>query len=1099
MSIRACLQLMMVLAALLTTGAGQPTSRLPTGPAEAAALKVEETLAALAKALVAGEPVRGIDREWTAGYRAARRASFRVTQIDLTESGAQAVIAGEIAGFSQQHGPTQERCIWDSEWTRQPTGWSAKSVTRRECTHQERDRPLFRDVTTAALAANPGFVQQFGRGIGDWAAQLDASSGIDLYGLNGIAAGDYDGDGWDDIFVCQPGGLPGRLFRNKGDGTFEDVTKAAGLLMLDAASAVLFADYDNDADQDMFFVTAGGILLFDNDGRGHFTRSGRARFEIPFEEQGTLTMPAIADYDRDGFLDLYVCAYSRSGTSMANYIHQPAPYFDANNGAPNHLFRNNGDGTFSAVTRKTGLSANNSRWSFAAAWSDYNLDGYPDLYVANDFGRNNLYKNNGNGTFTDVAAQAGVEDIGPGMSAAWGDFDNDGRADVFVSNIWSAAGQRIMRLPDFQPGSPLLTREWIRRFARGNSLFRNRGDGTFEEPAARRDVANGGWAWGSDFIDADNDGWEDLLVLNGHITNERADDLESFHWTDVVGASPLEPVQSGFYAEGWRRFQNLMNESGFSVHGRETNKFYRNLGSGRFADFSSPSGLDFADDGRAFAALDLDHDGDLDLVLKNRTAPQLRVMRNDTPPAQQSVAFNLIGGRSNRDAIGARITFNVGGTVRSKEVRAGSGFLSQHSRIVYFGLGTERQLPAVRIDWPSGLSQEILGVPAGALIRVEEGRADFVSRPFRSQPEFGSESLVPVIEHNEYRGTWLLEPVEIPRLTLGGLKRGSPAVVIVSAGDDGQPAIQVSVGDNPKSAAYPAKPADLRLLNVIIRNLFARRKDVVLPLTLLLDEEGRIAKVYRKPVPPAWILDDLRRLPQNERQRVDLALPFPAPHHGRVGNRLEPYFLIGFECLQNESYEDALSYFKKCLRINGGIAAIHSNIGAVHAKLGRLEESLTSYRNAERLDPGSADIQFNVGTTLAMAGRFKEAAAALQRATQMDPAAAESWANLGNVYLDLEQPQSARAPLERALELKPSAVIHNSLGTLHFGQGALDLARHHFQESIRLQADYDAAYVNLGQVYLKQHDRSGAIEMFRKALEVNPANAEARRLLDGRR
>ena len=773
MSMRACLQRIIVLVMALTSGHGQPTPRLPAGPAEAASMKIEETLAAVAKALVAGEPVRGINLEWTAGYRSARRASFRVTQIDLNDSGAQAVIVGDLAGFKQRHGPMQDRCVWESQWTRHPTGWSARGVTRRECAHQESDHPLFSDVTASALAANSEFAQQFDRGIGDWAEQLDASSGIDLYGLNGIAAGDYDGDGWADIFVCQPGGLPGRLFRNKRDGTFEDVTKAAGLLMLDATSAVLFADYDNDADQDMFFVTAGGILLFDNDGRGHFTRSGRARFEIPPEERGTMTMPAIADYDRDGFLDLYVCAYSRSGASMANYIQQPAPYFDANNGAPNHLFRNNRDGTFSDMTKQTGLSANNSRWSFAAAWSDYNQDGYPDLYVANDFGRNNLYKNNGNGTFTDVAARAGVEDIGPGMSAAWGDFDNDGHADLLVSNIWSAAGQRIMRLPEFQPASPPLTREWMRRFARGNSLFHNRGGQTFAEPVAQRDIANGGWAWASDFIDADNDGWEDMLVLNGHITNERTDDLEAFHWTDVVGASPLGALQSGPYAEAWRRFQNLMNESGLSVHGRETNKFYRNLGSGRFADFSSPAGLDFADDGRSFAALDLDRDGDLDLFLKNRTAPQVRVMRNDSAPAQQSVAFNLIGRRSNRDAIGARITFTLGGIVRSKEVRAGSGFLSQHSRIVYFGLGADRQLPAVRIDWPSGRSQELLGVPAGAEIRVEEGRVDFVSQPFRSGRELASESRPPAIETpGEYQGTWLLEPMEIPRLAFTGVERG---------------------------------------------------------------------------------------------------------------------------------------------------------------------------------------------------------------------------------------------------------------------------------------------------------------------------------------
>jgi hypothetical protein len=521
----------------------------PPCPRKAAAQGIEETLTAVAKALVAGETVQARDREWTAGYRSARTASFRVTRIDLDGSRAQVAIAGEIAGFNKVRGPTQDRCMWESEWVREGTEWKVKTVTGRECSHQESARASFREVTASVLASNSGFSQQFGRGVGEWAEHLDGISGIDFYGLNGVAIGDYDGDGWDDIFVCQPGGLPGRLFRNKVDGTFEDVTKAAGLWMLDATAAVLFADYDNDADRDLFVVTAGGILLFDNDGRGHFTRSRRARFEIPSEEQGAMMMPALADYDRDGFLDLYVCVYSRSGSSMAKYLHQPTPYFDANNGPPNHLFRNNGNGTFSDVTRKTGLSANNSRWSFAASWSDYDRNGYPDLYVANDFGRNNLYRNNGNGTFTDVASKAGVEDIGPGMSAAWGDFDNDGLQDLYVSNIWSAAGQRIMRLPEFQPAAPPLARDWMRRFARGNSLFRNRGDGTFEEAAAKKDVANGRWAWGSDFVDADNDGWDDLLVLNGHITNERADDLESFHWTGVVGASPLEAVRSGAYAE----------------------------------------------------------------------------------------------------------------------------------------------------------------------------------------------------------------------------------------------------------------------------------------------------------------------------------------------------------------------------------------------------------------------------------------------------------------------------------------------------------------------------------------------------------------------
>lgn len=946
---------------------------------------------------------------------------------------------------------------------------------------------LFRDATVSALGANADASAQYSRAIGEWAEHLDSISGIDLYGLNGVAVGDYDGDGWDDFFVCQPGGLPGRLFRNKGDGTFEDVTKAAGLLMLDATAAVLFGDYDNDGDRDLFVVTVGQILLFDNDGRGHFARSKRAQFEIPPEDRGTMTMPALADYDRDGFLDLYVCVYSRSGGGMAKYLHQPTPYYDANNGPPNHLFRNNGDGTFTDVTRKAGLSVNNSRWSFAASWSDYDRDGDPDLYVANDFGRNNLYRNNGNGTFTDVAAEAGVEDIGPGMSAAWGDIDNDGWQDLYISNIWSAAGQRIMRSAEFQATAPAEARDWMRRFARGNSLFRNRGDGTFEEPAAQKDAANGGWAWGSDFLDADNDGWEDILILNGHITNDRADDLETLHWTDVMGTSPLTAVQSGAYADGWRRFQNLMNESGFSVHGKESNRFYRNSGSGRFADFSAPSGLDFKDDGRSFAVLDMDHDGDLDVILKNRTGPQVRIMENTG--GGNSVGFDLAGRRSNRDAIGARITFDLGGRVRTKEIRAGSGFLSQHSRIVHFGLGSTQKLPAVRIDWPSGMTQEIRDVPAGAVIRVEEGRSGFTSRPFRSRSETAGGTAAPVVKPAEYRGTWLLEPVRMPVLKVTG-----PAAVTLRAGSAGGAVAEISAGRG--TSSRPIAAGELRLLNTVIRNLFVRRRDIAFPLTVIVDGDGRIAKVYRSGVEREWIADDFKRMPRNERERAQLALPFPGPYLGGLGNRLEAYFLIGFECLQNGLYDDALLYFDQCLRIDDKIAAVYSNVGAIHARRGRTEQALASYRKAEQLEPGSAEVQFNLGTTLAMAGRFQEAASALERATKIDPGAAESWANLGNVYLDLATPELARPALEKSLQLKPSAFVHNSLGTLDFEQGRMDAAGRHFDEAIRLKPDYDGAYLNRGHVYLRQDDRPRAVQMFRKALEVNPANSDAKRLLD---
>ena len=960
---------------------------------------------------------------------------------------------------------------------------------------QPASAPMFRDVTVAALRSNTAALQQFGRGVGEWAEQLDAVSGIDLYGLNGVAVGDFDGDGWDDFFVCQPGGLPGRLFRNRQDGTFEDLTQVAGVPMLDAIVAAVFADFDNDGDRDLLLVRSAGIVLLENNGRGRFTRSAKPGFDIPADEQGAMMMAAVADYDRDGLLDVYVCVYSRSGSSMGKYLHQPSPYYDANNGPPNHLFRNNGDGTFSDVTHRSGLDVNNSRWSFAAAWSDYDHDGDPDLYVANDFGRNNLYRNNGDGTFTDIAAKAGVEDIGAGMSVAWGDYDNDGWQDLYVSNIWSAAGQRIMSLPDFQPSAPPAALAMMRRFAQGNSLFRNLGDGRFAEPpAARKDTENGGWAWGSDFFDADGDGWEDLLILNGHITNERTEDLESLHWTGVVGSSPLAAVPSGAYAAAWRQFQNLMNESGSSIHGRESNRFYRNMGSGKFTDVSASSGLNFPDDGRAFGTLDLDHDGDLDLVLKNRTAPQLRVMRNDTRPAGTSIGFELVGRKSNRDAIGARITFQSGSAVRSKEVRAGSGFLSQHSHTVHFGLGGETRLAEVRIDWPSGLSQVIRDVPAGAVIGVEEGVDRFRSRPFSVRGAVAKDTIPAVGQLSGPHGTWLLEPVPMPRLRLFASLEGKAAAVTVRSGGGGEPVAEVRAGGDTR--IQPVAAGELQLLKTVVKNLFARRREPALPFTVIVDQQHRIARIYRDAVDSRAIAADMDRLPTGSRERAQLALPFALSDSVRLGNRLEGYFLIGFECLRNGADAGALSFFEQALLIDGGIAAIHANIGAIHARQGRVQDALASYRNAARLDPESGDGQFNLGTALAAARLFREAAAALRRATEIDPASAEAWANLGNVYLDLEKPEEARGPLERALQLKPSALVHNSLGTLHFEKGALNLAQSHFESAVRLQGDYDAAYLNLGHVYLRRRDRQRALEMFREAARLNPGNQEAKQLVE---
>ena len=229
-----------------------------------------------------------------------------------------------------------------------------------------------------------------------------------------------------------------------------------------------------------------------------------------------------SDYDLDGDLDLYVCfdRAVRDGIETGRQF----VYYDANDGGPNVLLRNDGDWTFTDATIETGLDADNRRHTIAAAWEDYDNDGDPDLYVANDYGQNCLYQNN-NGHFVNVATEAGVVDYGSGMSADWGDFDRDGLMDLYVGNMFSSAGSRITTQAQFQEGLDDRLRALYRRFAKGNTLFRNNGDGTFSDVGQDAHVEMARWAWGSVFADLNNDGWEDLLVANGYITNTDADDL----------------------------------------------------------------------------------------------------------------------------------------------------------------------------------------------------------------------------------------------------------------------------------------------------------------------------------------------------------------------------------------------------------------------------------------------------------------------------------------------------------------------------------------------------------------------------------------------
>ncbi len=421
----------------------------------------------------------------------------------------------------------QQTCTWECSWVREGKNpnplLDSITVSDFEEVIYQSGLPAFVNATHSLMGNEKSFREQMLHGADHWYGNLDVAFDIHQ-GNHGMSIGDVNGDSLDDLFICQPAGLPNLLYIRNQDGTLRDATNAAGLNWLDGSRSALFADFDNDGDQDMAIGMEYSLGLFENDGLGKFKLISTVKIHSWPQSIAT------ADFDNDGDLDIFVCGYSPRGeTDPGDIFANPVPYHDANNGARNFMLENKSRWLFADITEAVGMNTNNKRFSFAASWEDYDNDGDQDLYVANDFGRNNLYRNDliaGDiRKFTDVAAQAGVEDISAGMSVSWGDYNRDGLIDLYVSNMFSAAGNRITFQRQFKPDTDDISRQSLQRHARGNTLFENTGDGTFKDVSLDAGVTMGRWAWGSGFADINNDGWQDLYVANGFFTARDTEDL----------------------------------------------------------------------------------------------------------------------------------------------------------------------------------------------------------------------------------------------------------------------------------------------------------------------------------------------------------------------------------------------------------------------------------------------------------------------------------------------------------------------------------------------------------------------------------------------
>ncbi len=505
---------------------------------------------------------------------------------------------------------------------------------------------------------------------------------------------DFNNDGWQDLYVTNSAvGSRNALYQNHGDGTFEDVASRLGLADVNTretgvSMGAAWGDYDNDGHEDVFLYKWGRPELFRNDGGVRFT---------PVADRGGLPDWVNAnaavwfDYDRDGWLDLFVGTFYPADLDLwklPNTRMMPESFEYAQNGGRNYLLHNRGDGTFEEVADQVGLTT--TRWTLAAATADVDRDGDPDLFVANDYGINELYLNESGSRFREVGRAANVARTPKsGMNASFGDVLNRGQWSLYVTNI-------------SEPGVLI----------HGNDLWLPTADSSgvprYRNLAGAMGVELAGFAFGAQFGDLNNDGWLDLFVTNGYVSGE----TQESYWYDysMVAGGHRNIIAD---AHNWPAMR------GRSLSGYQEDRVWLNDGAGRFRDVTAAVRAANAYDGRAVAVADLWNRGVLDVVVAYQRGP-LMVYKNMSVEDQGWIDFALEGTRSNRSAIGAEVELYWGGMKQIQQIEGGNGFAAQNQRRVHFGLGSVAAVDSAVIRWPSGVIQAVPSPGTRSLHRIKE-------------------------------------------------------------------------------------------------------------------------------------------------------------------------------------------------------------------------------------------------------------------------------------------------------------------------------------------------------------------------------------------
>ncbi len=865
----------------------------------------------------------------------------------------------------------------------------------------------------------------------------------------GVAIFDYDNDGWPDVFFVngaalqdpQADGQPldkrapefwNRLFRNNHDGTFTDVTVRAGLQGSGYGMGVATGDYDNDGFTDLLVTTYGGAILYHNNGDGTFTDfTAKAHLQT----FGWTTGAGFFDYNRDGCLDLFIARYLEwdfkkggifcgvQGPGGRAYCHP-----DEFQPAANYLFRNNCDGTFTDASTASGIAAVKGK-ALGVAFGDFNNDGWPDVYVANDSAPQMLFRNNGNGTFTDVALAAGVaytEDgkTFSGMGTTFADLDNDGLPDILTT---------------------ALPYEYY-------ALFHNLGKGQFNYSSVSTGLAKATRpysGWGIQSLDYDNDGIKEVFIANGHVMDNIEATQPHLH--------TLEPPL-------------LLKFAG-----------------NQFVDISAAAGGVFkeawAARGAAFG--DLDNDGDVDIVVSDLHAPA-HFLRNEGGNRNHWIGFDLRGTKSNRDAIGAQLRLTGGdGKVQYAMVSTAGSYLSASDRRVYFGLGREQTIREIQIKWPSGAEQRITGLKPGQIVKIVEAAQAVAPAPPQERPakeaaeqKFNAGFSLARQGKNQEAIESFREAVKLnPDLTeahfsLGVLlaRQGKPGYaeamqqfleVLRLHPNDVDALVNISnlleeAGDSQAAVTTMQKAVALAPGQTELLVMLGQKQDKAGQYPDAADS-FRKALQSGRPAPRAQF--GLGMALKHLRKFDDAAEAFGAAIRMSPGDALAR-FELGSVAAEQGRFEQAVAQFTEALRLQPDMPEAYVELGRIYRAQGRVEDAAAAFRKAIGIKSDQVSALYG----LAREAKDRESSREL--------------------FAKVRELKARSAGSGQANDL-------NTKGVRLMGEGRLDDALAAFRSAFASDPGFALAAYNIGVVLAQKGEVADAAESFRAAIRLRPGLSAA--------